>query len=777
MAQAPASRLSRVHVAPPVAATLEDGLRETFGFGEFRPGQRDVMEAVVAGHNALVVMPTGSGKSLCYQLPALVLDGVTIVISPLIALMKDQVDALQTLGVPATYINSSLSASEQRDRIAGMEMGQFKLVYVAPERFRSDLFCDALSGTKVSLLAIDEAHCISQWGHDFRPDYLQISKIHKMLGAPTTIALTATATRQVQDDILAQLNLPAAEVFVYGFERPNLFLEVYDTRSKVEKFARMKALLDHFHGEPCLVYCATRKQVEEVQDELTRDGYAVGAYHGGLSDGERERVQDAFMNDDTTVLVATNAFGMGVDKPNIRGIVHYNMPGSLEAYYQEAGRAGRDRQPSHCLLLFNYADRGIHEFFTDQTYPTQSNIERVWEHLTRAGVGTHYMTVDELTRQLNRRSSQRMNSWGVESAMRLLKRGGHVDFGARDGVAFVEVCDLARVRDLRVDWEYVQDRRRVNLDLLTDVIRYASGRTCRQLYLLRYFNSKPSFQGGCGHCGVCTREREYVSEEQQRQPRMTLKVDDDAELLVRKLLSGVARARGRRGAHVVAAMLRGSRSQAVTTVGMDRLSTYGLLKSIKQQDLVALLDMCHRFELLQRDDHGCIYITELGTNVMAGREPAPAALIGRIEPCLKPSRRARRSAPSASAAAKPTAAKPASAATSSDDGEDEGGGVDIDSTYAETLTMLHEGMTPAAIAEAREMTMQTISRHLMVLASEGHRFDLSEHIDEKLLKAVRVAITDWSYGEPLAPIKRQAPSCTYDDLKLHIAQALMDRQA
>ena len=759
------------HVAEPLAETLEDGLSSVFGFDHFRLGQRDCMEAAQRGVNALVVMPTGSGKSLCYQLPAIVMEGTTLVISPLIALMKDQVDALESFDVPATFINSSISAGEQRDRLHNMEMGGYKVVYVAPERFRSAAFCEAIAHTKVSLLAIDEAHCISQWGHDFRPDYLNLAKIRDQLNHPPTLALTATATRQVQRDILTQLNLPEAEIFVYGFERPNLFFEVHDCRSKGEKLDRIQALLAHFEGESLLIYCATRKQVEEVSGDLDDRGVSVGMYHGGLSDGARARVQDAFMTDEFRVLVATNAFGMGVDKSGIRATVHYNIPGSIEAYYQEAGRAGRDGEKAHCLMLFNYADRGIHEFFTEQSYPTKETVEKVWDHLAHFGLGTHPIGAEDIARDLSRRGGgRRMNSWGVETVLRQLQRVGHVEFGNRDGVPWVAVNDLPRTRDLRVDWEYLSHHRQVNEGLLGDVVRYASGRACRQLFLLRYFNSRASFEKGCGHCDVCCGRPEYAKQLLKDTTPSIVSVDAH-DVLIQKILSGVARSRGRFGAHMVAGTLRGSKGKKIKGTWLTKLSTYGLLSNLKQQDIVTLLDLCFRYDLVDRDKHGCIKINDLGMSVMRSpEEEMPPDFREHLEATvsIKGARRAARqkraALPAAQAAARPQAPEPPGAQSVPDD------------TYEETLEFLQQGMSLQEIADARAIKYQSVLRHLMVLADRGECFDLSEWIEPELLERVSAAAQGWSYGEPIGKIKRVVRGCTYDQLKIHLAQALMQRK-
>ena len=460
---------------------LQQRLEEFFGFTSFRPGQREVVEGALEGRDQLVVMPTGSGKSLCYQLPACIAPGITLVISPLIALMKDQVDALHRAGVPATFINSSLSSDEQRQRLREIRDGVYKLVYVAPERFRSPRFREAIGEVEVSLFVVDEAHCVSQWGHDFRPDYLTLQDAREAVRARTTMALTATATPFVQRDIVEGLGIPDAEAHVTGFARDNLYYEVAETRSKGDKLARMVALLRHADDGSSIIYCATRKQVEEVWEELRGAQFEVGLYHAGLSERERDEVQDGFMHDEIPILVATNAFGMGVDKANVRSIVHYNVPGSLEAYYQEAGRAGRDGEVSNCLLLFNHADRGIHEFFNAGSFPAESTIQRVWKHLRHLGDGTHMTGSDRIAGTLNRaRRGERVHAWSVESALRLLARGGHIDFGVRDGFPWIAVLDQARERDLRIDWEELARRRQNGLDQLTDVVRYATTRACRQ---------------------------------------------------------------------------------------------------------------------------------------------------------------------------------------------------------------------------------------------------------------------------------------------------------
>jgi RecQ family ATP-dependent DNA helicase len=400
-------------------------LREHFGFDRFREGQLEVVESVLAGHDTVVVMPTGGGKSLCYQLPAMIKPGATVVVSPLIALMKDQVDALRARGLPATFVNSSVDFEEQRARIAGVRRGEFKLVYVAPERFRSSHFVEALRSVDVSLFAVDEAHCVSTWGHDFRPDYLRLKSAAEQIGRPQIVALTATATPYVRADIIEQLGLREPRAFVSGFDRPNLALRVAHTQKEPEKIAHIRELASRHAGGSGIVYSSTRKSVEQVARRLAEARLSVVAYHAGMEDAERERAQNEFMSGGRQMIVATNAFGMGIDKADIRFVAHYHMPGSIEAYYQEIGRAGRDGLPSDCTLLFNYADKRTQDYFIEGSYPPPEVIAKVYEAL----VATAQQRIELSTREIALRAGVR-NEMAVQSALIVLEKAGHIERGA-----------------------------------------------------------------------------------------------------------------------------------------------------------------------------------------------------------------------------------------------------------------------------------------------------------------------------------------------------------
>ena len=499
-------------------------LQHYFGYGEFRPGQEELVDGILAGKDVFGIMPTGGGKSICYQLPGLMLPGVTLVISPLITLMHDQVMALKAAGIPGAYVNSSLTFPQLRAVYRNMLMGKYKIIYVAPERLESEGFLEAVMQMEISMVAVDEAHCISQWGQDFRPSYLRIVEfIRRLAVRPVIAAFTATATAKVRQDVKRILGLRSPVEVVTGFDRPNLYFEV---RHPEMREAELLKLLDKRRGRSGIIYCATRKSVEHICQFLSDRGYAATRYHAGLEEGERMANQDAFLYDEKTVMVATNAFGMGIDKSNVSFVIHYNMPKSLEAYYQEAGRAGRDGANADCILLYGPRDVQTARFFIEN--------------------GSDNEDLTDEQRELIRK----------------------------------------------------QDYER-----LEAMVTYCKTRTCLRGWILEYFGQKhPEV---CGNCGSCNQE--YEKKDITREAQM--------------ILSCVIRIRERLGYYVgkptVVRTLQGSREKKTLELGLNDLSTYGLLKTMGANAIK---------ELISRLEDGGYLMTELEHQTLRPTEKADGVL-------------------------------------------------------------------------------------------------------------------------------------------------------
>jgi ATP-dependent DNA helicase RecQ len=553
-------------------------LRRLFGHPEFRPGQRQAVEAFLAGRDVLAVMPTGSGKSLCYQLPALVAPGVTLVVSPLIALMQDQHGALRNRGIDGVEMLTSAMSQDAvtaaLDRIRG---GEARLVYIAPERFTSARFLAAIAEAGVARLAVDEAHCLSEWGHDFRPDYLRLADVRERLGSPPTMALTATATPRVAADIAAALDLRDPVMPRTGFDRPNLMLAVVPVAGDRDKPAVLSSLLHAPEALPAVVYCGRRRTCEEVADVLSAGGLRAAAYHAGLDSERRSATLAAFLGGELDVVCATTAFGMGIDKSDVRSVVHWSLPSSPEEYYQQAGRAGRDGLPARCTLLYARRDKGLVVHFIQRARLAAADLASV--HAAAAaradGGGVFRMRESEL----------RIDEPRV--ALAALERAGALElFPAPSGSFAGRVADPS-LSKRHLAAAVVAGRRveRRRWDRLAAIDAYATGTTCRREALLRYFSGETSSVPAERCCDVCGGEVVRLPEADAPVAARVAGADPSAAVL-----HAVDETGGRVGRTRIVQILRGSRGRALVTAGHDRLGSYGALPALSSDEVLAAVD-------------------------------------------------------------------------------------------------------------------------------------------------------------------------------------------
>ncbi len=479
------------HASRPEGGSLNETLHESFGINHLRPGQRDVIDSVLHRQDTLAIMPSGAGKSLCYQLPALKMPGMTVIVSPLISLMKDQAGKLESAGFPAHEVNSTLSTREEETVMEGIRRADSEFIFATPERMADPDFLAALGQNKVSLFVIDEAHCISQWGHDFRPTYLQLGTAIKALGHPTVLALTATAKDKVIEDIGRQLDLDKLQIINTGIYRPNLHYRVIVTTDEADKLEQTVRLVRASRGSG-IVYTATVKAVEQVHQLLLQAGESVTFYHGQLPAKVRTQNQDSFMSGASRVMVATNAFGMGIDKHDIRFVLHCQIPANLEAYYQESGRAGRDGEPAECTLLYFAKDKQVQQFFLARRYPGVEDLNAVYTALQSLATEHDRVSFAHLLHALEQVPETRL-----QVALKLLRDGGLVE--QDDNLDYSLTKRRVKNRELNQLADTYREKSARDHEALEHVVFYAQTGFCRWKVMLEYFGEHVEWT----HCGVC----------------------------------------------------------------------------------------------------------------------------------------------------------------------------------------------------------------------------------------------------------------------------------
>ena len=483
-----------------VFVDLRAALREKFGFESFQPGQEEVVTRVVSGQDTLAILATGAGKSLTYQLSAMLLEGTTVVVSPLIALMKDQIDMLRQLGITdVVALNSTLSEDQELAALERIRGKHIKIVFVTPEKLEDDSFMQLLQSIQVPLFVVDEAHCISQWGHDFRPAYLALGHVIERLGHPTVLALTATATPAVREDILHQLGIPQVKPIVKGFDRPNLVYHVRRAEKEADKLKILKALFAAELDGTGIIYTATIKNALEVQKYL-QDSLDIPAavYHSKLQKQDRTSVHELFMDEHIRAVVATNAFGLGIDKPNIRFVVHYDLPGSVEAYTQEAGRAGRDGLPSKCVLIYRMSDTRVQNYFLTGKYPDIEEVQKVFGTLEIFGTQEGGVSMTDLRKILQLPLTK------LKVILALLKKGGFIETISRSKYALTPAA--RKNRDMVLNLASYETKKSYDQSKLAMMLQYAETTSCRRKFILNYFGEDYEAPG-CGACDNCLRAK------------------------------------------------------------------------------------------------------------------------------------------------------------------------------------------------------------------------------------------------------------------------------
>ena len=691
---------------------------------DFRPGQWEAISSLHNGHHTLAIMPTGAGKSLIFQLAALQLDGITLVISPLIALMKDQVDNLILRNISATYINSALPATEQTRRLENLFQGKYKIVYIAPERLRSVSFLTALHNHKISLLVVDEAHCISEWGHDFRPDYLHIVQARAAFGNPLTVALTATATPQVQNDIVRLLGMGDSTArIVTGFNRPNLFMNVRYANGIPAKLRALTKLISTHQAGAVIVYTGTRRDAEEVV-EFAREVAKIPAefYHAGLPADERTRIQNAFIGENINLIAATNAFGMGIDRADVRQVIHYSLPGSLEAYYQEAGRAGRDGLPAQVTLIYDPQDRALQEFFIQQCEFSAGNL-RIIHNSIRPG--DNWLVIDELSRVTG------MHPVQLKVGLSVLERAGSLEHLGDEGYRMLLRKGGWIPQEIEIAINHNKQHIVHRHTQLHGIVQYAETNTCRRRVILQHFGDIGPAENPecCDNCTEIGTELKPNTEIEQANHGMR------AALII---LDCTRRLKIKVGKGKLAQILHGSKATDILKFHHDKNAYYGKLSILKQADIENLIGQ----------------LVELGYIKIIGGEFPVVSLMPHGENAIKQKESIMLDLPKSLDENELRRAK----------AKLEAGG-----TIEYTAKLFVDGLNPEQIAIDRNFSIITIYGHLAKLIQRG-QITVEQIIPTDVRETINQAIQQAGSTQYLAPIKNLLPdNISFEEIRCVIA--------